>query len=70
MERKILGIDPGSRTTGFAILAQQSRMIRIVECGDLKFPLTSSLPERVTRFYDFFSQQLVLHKPELIAIEI
>ena len=43
---RILGIDPGSRVTGFGVVDSAGDRLTLVECGCLKLP-TVSFPQRL-----------------------
>lgn len=45
-----LGIDPGTRVTGYAIMRKQQHATQLLTCGMLKFNQTAPLTERVGLF--------------------
>ena len=52
----ILGIDPGTRFTGYAVLKKQSTRSFLVDHGCLRLGATKPLFERVGLFHDFFDE--------------
>ena len=52
----ILGIDPGTRYSGYAILAPSGNSFAIVDIGCLQQSSAKPLPERILKFHDFFDQ--------------
>jgi len=64
----ILGIDPGSRKTGFGIINYVSGRSDYITSGVIKLPNTA-LPERLRVIYDGVSELIDLHCPQELAIE-
>ena len=65
----ILGLDPGSRYTGFGLLEKESDLIRPVDHGRLKIPTGDSLPNRLHRLTTELSQILDRWQPDAAALE-
>ncbi|MBT5872466.1 MAG: crossover junction endodeoxyribonuclease RuvC [Candidatus Latescibacteria bacterium] len=65
----ILGIDPGSVVTGYGVISQERRQMRLVECGCIKMKAGSPLPGRLKRIYDGLCEVLERCRPEQVAIE-
>ncbi len=68
MNLRILGIDPGSRMTGFGIIEISKRRARFVTCGCIKMQ-ASRLPERLQEIYHGVSELIKHHQPSQMAIE-
>lgn len=64
----ILGIDPGSRRTGFGVIRQTGSKAEYVSSGVIRIPETA-LPERLKVIFDAISEIIALHKPGEMAIE-
>ncbi len=64
----ILGIDPGSRKTGFGIINCVAGKSDYVTSGVIRLP-QSELPERLRIIYDNVSELVELHCPQELAIE-
>lgn len=64
----ILGIDPGSRTTGFGVIESDGTRHRYVASGCIKMA-ELSLPERLKRIYAGIAEIVATYHPEQSAIE-
>jgi crossover junction endodeoxyribonuclease RuvC len=65
---RILGIDPGSRITGYGVVDMVSGRARHVASGSLKLPEVE-IPERLLALFDLLSTVIEAHRPEEVAIE-
>jgi crossover junction endodeoxyribonuclease RuvC len=54
----ILGIDPGTRVSGFSILKKEDNKTLLIEAGFLKLNPTKSLQERIFLFNNFFEDKI------------
>lgn len=66
---KILGIDPGYGTTGFALLEAQRGLTRLLQCGVITTPPGMEFPKRLETLYLDMDQLLKSARPEALAIE-
>src|SRR5210317_982151 len=64
----ILGIDPGSRKTGFGIINYVSGRSEYVTSGVIRLP-GGELPERLRIIYASVTELVELHGPTELAIE-
>ena len=67
----ILGVDPGSRKTGFGIIktgAQAGSKIEYVTSGIVRLP-SGVLPARLKIIFDSISQLIQQYQPEEMAVE-
>ena len=64
----ILGIDPGSRRTGFGVIRQTGSKAEYISSGVIRIPETA-LPERLKVIFDSISEIIAQHHPEEMAIE-
>jgi len=64
----ILGIDPGSRTTGYGLIDNQSSQIHYVASGYLKTN-GDSLPQRLGQIFQQIESVIEQHRPEHMSIE-
>lgn len=69
MVKRILGIDPGSRSTGYAIIEQENTSYSIVECSVLRMHKMKNHTERLQYIFDELSALIKKYKPEECAIE-
>ena len=69
MAKKILGIDPGSRATGYAILVQQNTTYRVDVCDVLRMDHMEDHTERLQFIFDEITRLIRQHQPDECAIE-
>ncbi len=68
MIHRILGIDPGSRTTGYGVIEVMGNDFRHIESGALRIR-GDTLPERLHAIFDSVSEVLDRCQPTAFAIE-
>jgi crossover junction endodeoxyribonuclease RuvC len=66
---RILGIDPGSRTTGYGIVERQRRGIVYVECGVIVPPGRHQLPARLAEIAAELRALIRETAPAVVAVE-
>lgn len=68
---RILGIDPGTRVTGYAIIEveRDSEHVELLEIGECKLTLEDTMPKKVMRFYKFFKKAIHQKQIDVLAIE-
>jgi crossover junction endodeoxyribonuclease RuvC len=66
---KILGIDPGSRATGYGIIEVVGGSLNFVCCGVIRVVSGQSFPERLLEIYQGISEVIGGHRPDRVAIE-
>lgn len=66
---KIFGIDPGSERTGYGCVETDGRRHRLVLCGALAAPASSSFPERLHVIHAGLAALLAECRPDCVAIE-
>jgi len=69
MPKRILGIDPGSRATGYAIIEQENTTYSVVMCSVLQMQKMDTHTERLQFIFDEISALIRKYKPEECAIE-
>ncbi|HEV2613050.1 MAG TPA: crossover junction endodeoxyribonuclease RuvC [Noviherbaspirillum sp.] len=65
---KILGIDPGLRTTGFGIIDKQGNKLSYIASGTIKTP-DADLPQRLKTILAGVSEIIGTYAPDCAAIE-
>ena len=65
---KILGIDPGTRNCGYAIVEKNGREIKLVEAGLIKIK-TKVLQEQIVEMTEGFDLIFSKHKIDEVSIE-
>ena len=64
----ILGVDPGSRKTGFGVVEADGSHVSYITSGIIRLP-GKSLPERLKVIFDSMTEIIVEHRPVEMAIE-
>lgn len=65
----ILGIDPGSITTGYALLEKSDGSLRVLEYGTLHASATKSLEDRLVHIVSELEILLERYSPHALAME-
>jgi crossover junction endodeoxyribonuclease RuvC len=65
---RILGIDPGSRITGFGLIEREGSQLRYVESGCIRAG-DGDFPERLKTIFEGISEVIRIYAPEQVAIE-
>lgn len=66
---RILGIDPGLRTTGFGVLEKHGNRMVYVASGTIRSDGETSLPARLKTLYEGITEVARLYQPDCAAIE-
>ena len=66
----ILGVDPGSRVTGYGIVGEANAEKRLVTAGSIQAKEAGNHPERLKRIYDALTEIIKAHDPGEIAVEM
>lgn len=66
---RILGIDPGSRVTGYGVIATQGQNIGFVACGTIRTTHEEDFSKRLSVIFNGLNEVILTHKPEVAAIE-
>lgn len=69
LEKKIIGIDPGLETTGWALIEEKNAIPKLSEYGYIKTNSQKSLEERLETIYDSIISLINRLKPDEAAIE-
>jgi crossover junction endodeoxyribonuclease RuvC len=65
---RIIGIDPGSRLTGYGVVDAGSRRLTYRASGCIR-TTSGTFPERLAEIYDGVAELIDTHAPDLLAIE-
>ena len=66
---RVLGIDPGSVTSGFGVVEGEGSRIGFVEAGHIGASSRLSFPERLKKMYDGIEAVISKHRPDAVAVE-
>ncbi|KAF0166651.1 MAG: crossover junction endodeoxyribonuclease RuvC [Rhodocyclaceae bacterium] len=67
---RILGIDPGLRSTGFGVIDKAGNTLSYVASGCIKSDAASSLPQRIKTILDGLVEIIATYGPQQAAVEI
>jgi crossover junction endodeoxyribonuclease RuvC len=65
----VLGLDPGSRVTGYGIVAETSGRLSLLEAGTIRPPAKRDMPFRLGEIYKGLSEVIARHSPQESALE-
>lgn len=65
----IIGIDPGTNTTGFGLIKFEKNKLTRIDSGIISLPENHSLPRKLERIYDNIVDIIETHHPTECAIE-
>ena len=65
----ILGIDPGSITTGYAFLKKTDNRIQVLEYGTFHANSAKNLEDRLVHIVSELEKRLELYRPDALAME-
>ena len=65
----VMGIDPGSRNTGYGVISSVDGGFTVLSCGVIRLKSSQSLPERIGEIYTGLEQLMTLVRPDCVAIE-
>ena len=68
MER-IIGIDPGSRTTGYGLVESEKGRLRFLSCGVIKTTTTMPFSYRLNQIFTGINEVIQVHGPTVAAVE-
>jgi len=68
-EKIILGIDPGTRCTGYGIISAQANSIKPLDFGAIRPPPKASSGKRYLVIFNAIETLMDTYKPEMVAVE-
>ncbi len=66
---RILGVDPGSRVTGYGVIEADRGRLRFVACGVIKTTVKYPLNYRLNEIFDGLNEVVQVHNPVVAAVE-
>lgn len=66
---RVLGIDPGLKTTGYGVVDFQSPQVKLIETGIINPKSKESLPFRILSVYNTLNTIIVELKPDVLVLE-
>lgn len=65
----VLGLDPGSRTTGFAIVSFKGKEKKVLICDVLRLDSIEEHQDRLKELFEQIQKLIVIYKPTTAAVE-
>ncbi len=65
----VVGVDPGTRVTGYAFLEKRTNRIRVLGYGVIRCSGAITLPERLGRIHDGLKGLMETYSPQTMALE-
>lgn len=65
----ILGIDPGTATTGYGLIEDKNGKLKIVDCGCICTKKSLAMPERLGLIAKNLKKIIKKYKPQAMAVE-
>ena len=66
---RILGIDPGSRITGYGVIDAAPGLLNFVACGTIRTGSRYPLAQRLNEIFSGINEVIQLHNPGVAAVE-
>ncbi len=66
---KVLGIDPGLRTSGYAVIDWQGRQLKVIDAGTIRAETSLPLAQRLSQIYRDIDALLDEQPVDALAIE-
>lgn len=64
-----MGVDPGTKATGFGVVEASGRRLSPVAWGTVKGPARLSLAQRLKAMSDGLKEAIAAHRPTVVAVE-
>lgn len=70
MNPTVLGLDPGTATTGYGVIQKdETGSPELVECGAIRTPADETPPQRLDAIYQSVRTLCRTHTPDVLAVE-
>jgi crossover junction endodeoxyribonuclease RuvC len=66
---RVLGIDPGSRATGYGVIDKAGNNISFVTCGVIRTDTKKKFPARLKEIFDGINEVIDKYQPQQVGIE-
>lgn len=66
---RVLGIDPGSRRTGWGVVQLEGTRLRYVGAGTIAVPEKLALSKRLRQIHHALERVIAEHEPKAVAVE-
>jgi len=65
----ILGIDPGTRVTGYGVIKKERKKLTVLDFGAIRPPTSLTLHEKYLALHNAMEEILDMAKPDAVSIE-
>jgi crossover junction endodeoxyribonuclease RuvC len=65
----ILGVDPGTASTGYGLVREEDDRLLLVDCGVITTAPGQALPLRLQAIYQGLAELVRRHRPDVAAVE-
>jgi crossover junction endodeoxyribonuclease RuvC len=66
---RVLGVDPGTHTSGFGIVAEEDHKLFYVVSGGISPSAKQPFPKRLKKIYEELEKIIVKYKPHVVVVE-
>ena len=66
---RVLGIDPGSQTTGWGVVEGDGRKYSLIDFGSIRAPSSLKFSTRLLKMCNGLEDVIAKHRPEACALE-
>jgi crossover junction endodeoxyribonuclease RuvC len=66
---RVLGIDPGTLTSGYGIVAEEDHKLFHVASGGISPSAKHPFPRRLKKIYEELLKVIALHRPQVVVVE-
>ncbi|MGB5810726.1 MAG: crossover junction endodeoxyribonuclease RuvC [Polyangiales bacterium] len=66
---RVLGIDPGSRRTGWGVVRLEGTRLHHIAAGTIVLPAKAPLPDRLRGIHEGLDAVIASHAPQVVAVE-
>jgi crossover junction endodeoxyribonuclease RuvC len=66
---RVLGVDPGSATTGFGVVERKAGAVRLVVAGTIRTRVGEPMPRRLLTIYRGLLEIIDAHAPQVMSLE-
>lgn len=67
--RITLGVDPGTATVGYAVVAEERSALSLIACGVISTPPSMEFAQRLRQIFHDLSALIAAHHPQDVAVE-
>jgi crossover junction endodeoxyribonuclease RuvC len=66
---RVLGIDPGTVTSGYGVVEEEGGRLCYIEAGGIATSAKQPFPDRLKKIYDGLEAVIARHRPDAVAVE-